>query len=126
MSEGRYCTVHGVENGSFISPHREYTREPGCRCIILDPVPPVDKVELLSSERVTRLVIECPAKCKERGCTDDHGDSGWRKSVELNPDMHTEAALRVMEAHAARYPNSGPYRLIRYVETTEKTRQVLS
>lgn len=126
MSEDRYCTVHGVGNVSFSAPDKEYTREPGCKCSILDPVLPVDKLEILSSERTIRLVIECPAKCKERGCTDEHGDSGWRRSLELKPDMSIVNALKVMEAHAARYPNSGPYRLTRYVETTEETRQVLS
>lgn len=84
------------------------------------------KIEITDSVRTVRLVIECPSRCVDAGCSDNHGDSGWRKSVELSPHMSIDDALAAMRAHAALYPQSGPFRLMRYVETVEKTQQVLS
>lgn len=60
-----------------------------------------------------RYIIECPARCTSRGCTDDHGNSGWRKSASLPLSTTKAEAEKALAEHAARYPMSGPYRLTR-------------
>lgn len=88
----------------------------------------MSKIEIFASERTVDLVIECPSHtCTLNGCTADHHRfPGWRVSKRLSSSMDHLEALKELETHAEKFPASGPYRLVRYVETTEQTREVLA
>lgn len=62
------------------------------------------------------LVIECPTRCADRGCTDHNLDT-WRKSRKVPSGTSTQDALSLLEEHAAQFPKSGPYRLVEYSAT---------
>jgi hypothetical protein len=57
-----------------------------------------------------RWIIECPARCAEKGCP-AHEPGTWRKSKRLPLDTTPLQALRALHEHSRTYPKSGPYRL---------------
>lgn len=57
-------------------------------------------------------VIECPARCAERGCT-DHLIGSWRESRSLPSTLSEAEAEQELIEHAEKFPKSGPYRLVR-------------
>lgn len=88
------------------------------------PVFPQPEVKVLTNEITHTLVIECPARCADSGCT-SHTGHEWRESRSLPRDTSIDYARTLMERHAAQYPASGPYRLVEYVETRKRTVEVL-
>jgi hypothetical protein len=70
------------------------------------------------------LVIECPARCAERGCV-DHVGQEWRESKRLPPNTSIDYARVLFERYAAEYHKSGPYRLVEYVTESKSTMEVI-
>lgn len=80
---------------------------------------------ILAQEHTRTLVIECPARCADNGCQ-DHAGHAWRKSRRLPQGTSVDYARTLMERHEQAYPKSGPYRLVEYVETSQRTMEVLT
>lgn len=73
---------------------------------------------------IERWLIECPDRCTARGCTSNHGGTGWRVSKELNGSLTYPVAKDLFDSYTAKYRASGPYRLVKYVFTTTTDRTV--